>query len=394
MKDLTTRVVQAVKSAIGPTDGTVLLHAPSIPESAWTYVKECLDTGWVSSAGSYVTKFEQLLAEQAGCARAVATVNGTAALEVCFRLAGVNRGDEVICPSLTFIATANAISYCGAIPHFVDVSNDRLSLCPEALKKRLAEIAIRKSDGTYNKQTGNKISALCLMHCFGHPGAIADIQSVCEQYEINFIEDAAESLGSYYRGKHTGRFGKLAAVSFNGNKIITTGGGGAILTDDEQLADRAKHLTTTAKVPHPYEFHHDHIGWNYRLPNLNAALGVAQLENLSSLLKAKRRLATLYAEAFNTIEEVSFLEEPADSASNYWLNAIKLKEPNEPLLHELLSVLNKSGYQCRPIWEPMHQLPMYAACPHGDLSVTEALKSQIINLPSSAHLVAENGVDQ
>ena len=386
MKQLEQLVVDAVSTAIGPANELVLLHRPYFPPTAWQYVKECLDTGWVSSAGSYVTKFELLLAETTGCKRAVATVNGTAALEICMRLAGVEAGDEVICPSLSFVATANAISHCSATPHFVDVSLDRLSICPEALEKRLKQIAQLGSQGTTNRETGRRIAAVCLMHCFGHPGDLDSIIEICGRYDIPLIEDAAESLGSYYKSKHTGRFGKLSAVSFNGNKILTTGGGGAILTDDETLADHAKHLTTTAKVPHPWEFHHDEIGWNYRLPNINSALGVSQLEILPELLRAKRTIAERYIDAFADVAGISVMLEPSDSQSNYWLNAILLDDSDSNLHTSILKVLNAAGYQCRPIWEPMHMLPMFAMCPRGPLISTESLKSRLINIPSSADL--------
>ena len=389
MENLEHIILEAVAAAIGPAKEPVLLHRPYFPPTAWQYVKECLDTGWVSSAGSYVTKFEQMLAQTTGCKRAVATVNGTAALEICMRLAGVQAGDEVICPSLTFVATANAIFHCNATPHFVDVSLDRLSICPQALEDRLRQIAKPGAGGTVNRETGQRIAAICLMHCFGHPGDLDSILEICGRYEIPLIEDAAESLGSYYKAKHTGRFGKLSAVSFNGNKILTTGGGGAILTDDELLADHAKHLTTTAKVPHPWDFHHDEVGWNYRLPNINAALGVSQLEILPELLRAKRAIAESYMHAFQDVAGVRVLREPADCQSNYWLNAIIIDD-YEPKMHtSILKSLNEAGYQSRPIWEPMHRLPMFASCPRGPMCNTEQLKSQLINLPSSADLAPD-----
>ena len=386
MKQLEKLIVDAVAAAIGPATEPILLHRPYFPPTAWQYVKECLDTGWVSSAGSYVTKFEKMLAETVGCKRAVATVNGTAALEICMRLAGVQTGDEVICPSLSFVATANAISHCSATPHFVDVSLDRLSICPQALEDRLQQIAKPGVSGAVNRETGRRIAAVCLMHCFGHPGDLDAIVEICDRYDIPLIEDAAESLGSYYKSKHTGRFGKLSAVSFNGNKILTTGGGGAILTDDEALADHAKHLTTTAKVPHPWEFHHDEVGWNYRLPNLNAALGVAQLEILPELMRAKRTIAERYMHAFAEVPGVRVFREPSDSQSNYWLNAILLDESDKAMHTSILKSLNETGYQSRPIWEPMHLLPMFVNCPRGSMCNTQTLKSRVITIPSSADL--------
>ncbi|WP_153558917.1 LegC family aminotransferase [Roseimaritima sediminicola] len=383
---LSEAIVDGVRRAIGSFDETVLLHRPYLPPTAWQFVKECLDTSWVSSAGSYVTRFEELLATTTGCERAVATVNGTAALEVCLRLTGVEPGDEVICPSLTFVATANAISHCQAVPHFVDVSASRLSIGPDALDDRLRKVAVASPEGTRNRETGRRIAAVCLMHCFGHPGQLREIVEICGRYEIPLIEDAAESLGSTYEGKHTGRFGKVSAVSFNGNKIITTGGGGAILTDDHELADRAKHLTTTGKVAHPWEFRHDEVAWNYRLPNVNAAMGVAQLEILSELLNAKRAIAGRYADAFAAVEGAQFLTEPPDCQSNYWLNCILLDPELAESRDGVLEALNASGYQCRPVWIPMHQLEMYRDCPRGPLEQTESLSRRAINIPSSAHL--------
>jgi len=386
-EQLADRIVAAVRAAIGPADEMVLLHRPYLPPAAWDYVKECLDTGWVSSAGTFVTRFEQDLATATGCRRAVATVNGTAALEICFRLAGVKPGDEVLSPALTFVATANAIAHCGATPHFIDVSADRLSISPQALEDRLKQVVTAGKNGPVNRETGRPISAVCLMHCFGHPGEIEAIAAICSRYELPLIEDAAESLGSTYRGRHTGRFGLLSAVSFNGNKIITTGGGGAILTDDEALADQAKHLTTTAKTPHPWEFFHDEIGWNFRLPNINAALGVAQLEVLPHLLAAKRELAKRYAEACVSIADVAeFLKEPSDSSSNYWLNCLVLNTRVESARDQILKHLNDAGYQCRPCWCPLHTLSMYSGCPRGQLRITEDVYLRCITVPSSADL--------
>jgi perosamine synthetase len=376
-------VVEAVKKAIGPAGELVLLHRPYLPPTAWDYIKECLDTGWVSSAGSYVTRFEEALAKFTGARRAIAVVNGTAALHVCLHLAGVEAGDEVICPSLSFVATANAVSHAGAVPHFVDVSPGNLGLCPQALESRLKEIGRPIRGGLENRQTGRRIGAVVLMHCFGHPGSILQISGICERFSIPLVEDAAESLGSFYRGKHTGTFGLLSAVSFNGNKILTTGGGGAILTDNEILADRAKHLTTTAKLPHRWEFQHDSIAWNYRLPNINAALGLSQLEIITELLHAKRELAERYKNAFRDVAGVSFVTEQSETRSNYWLNAIRLDSNGRVSRDQVLSALNDANYQSRPLWQPLHRLPMYTNCPRTDLNNTESLYEQIINIPSS-----------
>lgn len=386
MSQIVTEVCDAVERAIGKSDGLVLLHRPYIPASAWDYIKECLDTGWVSSAGSYVSRFEETLAASVGCRRAVATVNGTAALEICFRLMGVTAGDEVIMPALTFVATANAAAHLGAQPHFVDVDTVSLSLCPVALEQHLAKVADVQDGQTINRETGRRIAAVCVMHCFGHPADLDELVAVCSKYGIPLIEDAAESLGSLYKGVHTGRAGAIAAVSFNGNKILTTGGGGAILTDDDALADRAKHITTTAKTPHAWEFHHDEVGWNYRMPNINAALGVAQLEQLEVMLDSKRRLQQRYQDEFASVSGVQLLQEPGYARSNYWLNCMILDESLVDSRDALLEALNAANFQCRPLWQPMHRLPMYRDCPRAGLANTESLVARCINIPSSADL--------
>jgi len=385
MTRLSDEILEAVTAAIGPASEPVPLHRPFLPPATWKYVKACLDSGWVSS-GSSVSEFENLLAHTTGCQRVVAAVNGTAALEICFRIVGVLPGDEVFCPSLTYVSTANAISHCGATPHFVDISKDRLSICPEALQNRLAEIVKPSPSGPMNRLTGNRLGAVCLMHCFGHPGDLDPIVAICDRYELPLVEDAAESLGSFYKVKHTGRFGRVAAMSFNGNKIVTTGGGGAIFTDDDNLADRAKHLTNNAKVSHPTELRHDEIGWNYRLPNINAALGIAQLEMLDVLLKAKRALAMKYLEMFQNIDRVRFIKEPVDSESNYWLNGVIIDDCDKTELTSTIGTLAVAGFQCRPAWEPMHKLPMYSACPRGSLTLTNSIHDQILCIPSSANL--------
>ncbi len=383
---LATKIVDAVRRTIGDSESLVLLHEPYLPPNTSQYVKECIDTGWVSSAGAYVTQFEKQLAEVAGCARAVAVVNGTAALQLCFQLAGVQRDDEVVCPSLSFIATANAISHCGAIPHFVDVDPTRMSLCPEELRRRLTILGRMKDGRLLNRETGRRIAAVCPVHCLGHPADIQGLLDVCHQFGLPLVEDAAESLGSCYAGKHTGTFGLISAVSFNGNKILTTGGGGAILTNDESLADRAKHLSTTAKMDHPWAFYHDEVAYNYRLPNINAALGCAQLEVLSETIAAKRRIADAYAESFRSLEDVDFIQEPSGTTSNYWLNGFILKSKHASVRDEILQELNVAKYQSRPLWQPIHTFPMYSQCPRGPLENTVSLCARTINIPSSAQL--------
>ncbi len=378
---------EQVATSLGNPATSVLLHRPFFPPAAWEYVKDCLDSGWVSSAGSYVTRFEEMLSRETGCRRSVAMVNGTTALEICLLLAGVRRGDEVLCPSLSFVATANAISHCGAAPHFVDVCPQRLSVSPDTLAARLEDVAAITSDGAVNRQTGKRIAALCVMHCFGHPADLDGLSTICAKYNIPLIEDAAESLGSTYRGVHTGRMGLLSAVSFNGNKILTTGGGGAILTEDDDLADRARHITSTAKLPHPYEFRHDEVAWNYRLPNINAALGVAQLEILGLIVEAKRTLAERYRLHLASIDGIELLQEPEHCVSNYWLNAIILPHSRDCILRdEVLDELNRAGLQSRPIWVPMHMLPMYESCSKGSMEVSESLYRRVVNIPSSPEL--------
>lgn len=381
-------IVSAVRKALGNPEKPVLLHAPMFAGNEWKYVKGCIDTGWVSSAGSYVTRFEQDLARFTGARHAVVTVNGTAALHIALRLVGVQAGDEVLMPSLTFIATANACSYCGAIPHFCDVEHRTLGMDAGRLSEHLQAIAVCRDGKTVNRQTGRRIAAVVPMHTFGHPVDLPGILEVCQKHDLPLVEDAAESLGSYYDGKHTGRFGRLGILSFNGNKTITTGGGGAIITDDAELGTRAKHITTTAKVPHAWEFVHDEVGYNYRMPNLNAALGCAQLEQLPEFLLHKRELAHRYQMAFAGIGGVTVFREPANCRSNYWLNAILLERTDLAARDELLQALNAAGLQSRPIWRPMHLLPMYQHCPRMDLHVTEDLARRTINLPSGMALVS------
>jgi perosamine synthetase len=362
------------------------LHVPHFDADELALVSDCVQTGWVSSVGSYVDQFERDLAEYTGAKYAVVTVNGTAALHMAYMLAGVVAGDEVLCPALTFVATANAIAYCGASPHFIDSDPARLSVCPEKLAAHLHEIAVIENGQTINKQTRKPIRALVVMHVFGHPADMDALQKICDQYHIALIEDAAESLGSYYHGKHSGGLGKLGVFSFNGNKIITTGGGGAIVTNNEALAKRAKHLTTTAKLPHAFDYVHDEIGYNYRMPNINAALGVAQLKKMPLFLAQKRKLAAQYRAAFADISQVQFIDEPADSRSNYWLNALLFD--TQKSAESFLIASQQAGIFCRPCWRPMHQLPAYQNCPRADLSQSENIAGRLVNIPSTPGLAA------
>lgn len=378
--------VAALRGALADAAPPMALHQPEFAGNEWAYVKDCIDTGWVSSVGSYVDRFERMLAETCGVRHAVAVVNGTAALHVALLLAGVSAADEVLVPALTFVATANAVRYLGATPHFVESCPQRLGLDPAALADWLGHVAEVTPEGARNRQTGRRIAAVVPMHVFGHPVDMDALSDVAARFGIAIVEDAAEALGSRYKGRPCGSFGRLAALSFNGNKIVTTGGGGAILTDDAALAARAKHLTTTAKLPHRWEFVHDETGFNYRLPNLNAALGCAQLERLDDMVARKRALATRYGAAFATAAGLRLVGEPLDSASNYWLNAVVLDAAAEDGRDALLAAASDAGFQVRPAWTPMHLLPMYRDCPRAPLPVAEALGRRLINLPSSAVL--------
>lgn len=359
----------------------VSLHEPTFDEKEIEYVTDCIKTGWVSSVGSYVTRFEEDLAKFVGVKRAVAVVNGTAALHIALKVAGVEANDEVLMPSLTFIATANAVSYVQAIPHFVDVEVNTLGIDPFKLEKYLEQIAEIRHGALFNKETNRRIKALVPMHTFGHPCMMDELVTLCEKFNLVLIEDAAESLGSYYKERHTGSFGKVNAMSFNGNKIITTGGGGAILTDDEKLADYAKHLTTTAKISHKWEYVHDEIGYNYRMPNINAALGCAQLEKINIFLKQKQNLILKYERITKGVKGVRLFKQTENCSSNYWLQTLIL----DSLLdrEDVLEYLNDNGVMSRPIWQPMHMLEMFKGCPCSNLTITEKLNRRIINIPST-----------
>jgi len=386
------RVVAAIAQAIGAAP--TALHEPCFGGNEWHYVKECLDSTFVSSVGKFVDRFEREIAAYTGARHAVAVVNGTAALHIALKLGGVQAGDEVLTPALTFVATANAVSYCGALPHFVDCDETTLGMSPLALRDHLRTIAERHHGATVNRVTGRRISAVVPMHTFGHPVDLDGLLGVAHDFGLTLIEDAAESLGSLYQGRHTGTFGAMGTLSFNGNKTITTGGGGAILTNDEGLARRAKHITTTAKVPHRWAYEHDEIGYNYRMPNLNAALGCAQLEQLPAFLAAKKDLFGAYIAAFSDVPGMSLVGEPMGCVSNFWLQTLKLDAADPVLRDTILTAANDAGFMSRPIWVPMHRLVPYAASPRAPLPVTESLEYRLINLPSSASLVARRGGDE
>jgi perosamine synthetase len=367
----------------------VVLHEPIFKGNEWDYVKQCLDTGWVSSAGKFVDRFERQLEEFTNSRHVIAVVNGTAALQICLQLTEVQQNDEVLIPTLTFVATANTVKYCGAIPHFVDSDEKSLGVDPEKLEDYLKEIAEIRSDICINKKTGRPIRAMVVVHTFGHPVDLDPLVELCNRYKLKLIEDAAESLGSYYKECHTGNRGVLSALSFNGNKVITTGGGGAILTQDKNLAEQAKHLTTTAKVPHKWAFMHDCVAYNYRLPNINAALGCAQLEQLPDFLTRKRLLAEKYNRVFCGVEGVVCFNEPNYARSNYWMNVLLFDRECVDDLEIVLKQTNDQDIMTRPAWNLMHTLPMFSNSPRMNLSMAESLRQRVINLPSSPALFRE-----
>ena len=371
--------IDFIRSIYG-SERVIPLHEPRFIGNEKKYLNDCIDSTFVSSTGKFVDEFEEKIAKYTGAKYAVATSNGTSALHIALLLANVAKNDEVITQPLTFVATCNAISYCGADPVFIDVDKDTMGLSPSALQTFLEKNTTVTGQQCVNNNTGKIIKACVPMHAFGHPCRIDDIKDICDKYKILLIEDAAESLGSFYKDKHTGTFGQMGVISFNGNKIITAGGGGCVITDDEVLAKKAKHLTTTAKVPHKWEYAHDMIGYNYRMPNLNAALLVAQLENLESFLLEKRKLAKRYKQFFKD-KEYTFVEELTASQSNYWLNAVILKDKEQRDL--FLDETNSQGVMTRPIWKLMSKLSMFKNAQHGDLSNSDWLEQRVVNIPSS-----------
>jgi aminotransferase in exopolysaccharide biosynthesis len=362
------------------SDNFIPLHEPYFVGNEKAYLNECIDSTFVSSVGKFVDKFEDEIAKFTGARFAVATVNGTAALHIALQLAGVGQDDEVITQPLTFIATCNAIRYIGAHPIFVDVDKDTMGMSPEKLAHFLDHESVMVDGCCTNKTTKRKIKAVVPMHTFGLPVNLDHLKMVCDSYNINIVEDAAESLGSYQNKQHTGTKGLLGKLSFNGNKTITTGGGGMIITNDEGLAKKAKHITTTAKKPHLWDFYHDQVGYNYRLPNINAALGCAQLEKLPQILEIKRELALQYSIFFKN-KEASFVTEPSNTKANYWLNAIILKNASQRDV--FLKTTNDAGIMTRPIWKLMSDLPMFESAQHGNLENSVWLEQRVINLPSS-----------
>jgi len=377
-------ILSAICTVTG--DDEIVLHEPAFHGNEWEYLKECLETTFVSSVGEFVDRFEEGLAEYTGAKHAVAVVNGTAALHIAQLLAGVQPGDEVLVPALTFVATPNAVSHCGATPHFVDSEEQTLGIDPVRLNEYLATTTVQQNGNCLNSSTGKIIRALVPMHTFGHPADMKGLIAVAEEFNLAVVEDAAESLGSFYHDSHTGTLGLLGTLSFNGNKTITTGGGGAILTNDSELASHAKHLTTTARLPHAWEFRHDEVAYNYRMPNINAALGLAQLEQLRLFIDSKKRLFEAYREAFADVEGVRLFVEPKGCRSNYWLQTILLDKNNAHHRDAILQATNDEGIMTRPAWVPMHELAPYRNCPAMELPVTESLVSRLINIPSSLRI--------
>lgn len=365
------------------TKEMVPLHAPYFGGNEKKYLNECIDTTYVSSVGEFVDRFESDVARFTGAKKAVVCVNGTNALHMALLLVGVERNDEVLTQALTFIATCNAISYIGASPVFLDVDKDTMGLSPSAVRAWLEANAEMKKGQCFNKHTGRRVKACVPMHTFGHPVKIDELVVVCQEYGLELVEDAAESIGSYYEGRHTGTFGRVGALSFNGNKTITTGGGGMLLFQEEELGAYAKHLTTQAKVPHRWEFVHDHIGYNYRMPNINAALGCAQLEQIDMILANKRDTAKAYKEFFAQIDGIDFFDEPQGCKSNFWLNAVLLKDKKSQ--QAFLEYTNDHGVMTRPIWELMNRLPMFKNCETDGLENTYWFADRVVNIPSGVH---------
>lgn len=373
-------IIRFIRETFKEPEAFIPLHAPYFGGNEKKYLLDTIDSTFVSSVGAYVNRFEEMMQEITGAKYAIATTNGTTALHLALIVAGVKRDEEVITQPLTFVATANAITHAQGIPVFVDVDKDTMGLSPKALEDFLASNGEVKDGVCINKTTGRRIAACVPMHTFGFPCRIDDIAAICERYHIALVEDAAESLGTYYKGKHTGNFGLLAAFSFNGNKTVTCGGGGAVITNDEKLAQHAKYLSTTAKIPHPYEFVHDEVGYNYRMPNLNAAVACAQLEQLQQILDNKRELANTYKNYFAGTD-VQFVTEAVDGKANYWLNTVVLKDLDAR--DAFLKATNDNKVMTRPIWKLMNKLSMYQHCQCGPLDNSQWLEDRVVNIPSS-----------
>ena len=393
---ISTLIIERIDSLLRKNSEDIYLHEPYFLETnALEYFKDCIDSGWVSSSGKWVSKFENAIAKQTGSKNVIAVSNGTNALRLSLFVLGVKPNEEVLIPPLSFVATANSVSHLGAYPHFIDIESKSLGMCPFALEKRLNQIALKKGDNVFNKHTGRRIAAVIPVHIFGLPADLFQIKKICTEWNLPIVEDAAEALGSkLYSSKqdfHCGCIGDLGILSFNGNKIITTGGGGAILTNNDQFAKLARHLSTTAKLDHQWEFIHDRVGWNDRLPNLNAALGVSQIEKLNERLRLKRLLHKKYIDIFYDIEELEIMQETNNSKSNYWLTTLRLlNENSEKLKEQILKRAHNSRIFLRPSWKLLSQLPMYNTCQAGDLKEALNQSKRLINLPSSPQLISKN----
>ena len=382
MKDniLIKNILNSVKLAV--KQNSKKLHEPLFKGNEKKYLKKCIETGYVSYIGKYVNTFERKISKYTGSKNAVALVNGTCALHILLKYFNVGINDEVILPSITFVATANSVAYCKALPHFVDIEKETLGICPEKLEEYLKKIAIKKKGYCINKKTGRKIRVLIAVHVFGVPCKILEIKKICKMYNIKLIEDAAGAMGSFLKGKHLGNFSQAGVISFNGNKTITCGGGAVIITENKKLASKIRHLSTTAKKKHPWEYIHDEIGYNYRMTNLNAAIGCAQLENINRIISAKRKNFFLYKRLFKKNKDVQIIQEPNYSKTNYWLITLIIKK-NKKLKDQVLKKLNQSGFQGRSIWKPLHTLKIFEKCPRGKLKNTMDIYNRAINLPSS-----------
>ena len=385
MKDniLIKNILNSVKLAV--KQNSKKLHEPLFKGNEKKYLKKCIETGYVSYIGKYVNTFERKISKYTGSKNAVALVNGTCALHILLKYFNVGINDEVILPSITFVATANSVAYCKALPHFVDIEKETLGICPEKLEEYLKKIAIKKKGYCINKKTGRKIRVLIAVHVFGVPCKILEIKKICKMYNIKLIEDAAGAMGSFLKGKHLGNFSQAGVISFNGNKTITCGGGAVIITENKNLASKIRHLSTTAKKKHPWEYIHDEIGYNYRMTNLNAAIGCAQLENINRIISAKRKNFFLYKRLFKKNKDVQIIQEPNYSKTNYWLITLIIKK-NKKLKNQVLKELNQSGFQGRSIWKPLHTLKIFEKCPRGKLKNTMDIYNRTINLPSSPNL--------
>jgi len=382
-------VVSRIRAVLPATEANVALHEPRFQGNEKRYLDDCIDTGWVSYGGAYVERFEGALAKACGTKYAIAVTSGTVALQVALSTGGLRPGDEVLVPGLTFVASANAIVHAGGVPHFVDVDEATFGISPVALAAHLDAVGEVGSDGLYNRVTGRRIFAMLPVHVFGHPADLDSLREIAKRHRLLVVEDATEALGSRYKGRPCGSLAPISALSFNGNKIVTSGGGGAILSDDAALAHRIRHLTTTAKQSHPWAFIHDEVAWNFRLPNINAALGLAQLERLPEAVRAKRRLHARYSDVFVSLPGLRVFTEAPFAESNYWLISLVLDRGQEALLDPILKATNMAGLATRPAWVPMHHLPMYEQNPQAPLPVAEDLARRIINVPSSPFLSPE-----